>query len=139
MSNILRLMATDILNIVIADDDILDLHLFRAALSEVYCDVNVTPAKDGDDLLSLLDVIAVPDAIILDLNMPRKDGVECLKEIRANTVFADVPIVILSTSASPTDKKLCLAHGANLYFSKPDSYDEMKLIAQQICNRETYK
>ncbi|HEX8331126.1 MAG TPA: response regulator [Segetibacter sp.] len=132
-------MATDILNIVIADDDVDDLELFQTALSEVYCNVNVTTAQDGDELINLLDELPIPDAIVLDLNMPKKAGLECLKEIRGNSDFADVPIIILSTSASPKDKNSCLEHGANLYFSKPDSYHEMKVIAQQICNKETYR
>jgi CheY-like chemotaxis protein len=101
--------------------------------------VNVTIALDGLELMNLLDELPIPDAIVIDLNMPRKDGKKCLQEIRANNDFVDVPIVILSTSESSRDSEYCLQHGANLYLVKPNSFDAMKLIAQKICNRETYR
>jgi CheY-like chemotaxis protein len=130
-------MATNRLNIFVADDDLDDLYLLQTALSEVSCNVNLTTAKDGIELMNLLDELPVPDAIVLDLNMPKKTGKECLKQIRSNAEFVDVPIVILSTSASAKDKDQCVQLGADFYFQKPSSFDAMKVIAKQICNSES--
>src|SRR3954466_2420259 len=104
--------------LVIADDDRDDLQLFEDAVLETCPDMKLTVATDGAKLISLLHVIPKPDIILLDLNMPRKSGKECLKEIRAKDVFDDVPIVILSTSNEETDINYCLQNGANHYFVK---------------------
>jgi CheY-like chemotaxis protein len=129
-------MATGRLNIVIADDDRDDIELFQAALSEVACDANLTVAYDGEELSALLGELPIPDAIVLDLNMPKKGGLQCLKELRTNVDFEEVPIVILSTSSSPLSRNNCLLNGANLYLTKPNTFEGMKAIAQQICNRK---
>jgi CheY-like chemotaxis protein len=127
-------LPTDILNIVIADDDLDDVELFQEAIAHVCPDVNVTIATDGLQLIQLLDEIPIPDAIVLDLNMPRKSGIQCLEEIRANADFADVPIIMLSTSTSPKDAAYCLKTGASHYLVKPNSFAAMKQIVEGICS-----
>jgi CheY-like chemotaxis protein len=127
-------MRTSILNILIAEDDLDDLELIQAALSNSSCDTKVTAARDGEELVMLLDELPFPNAIVLDLNMPKRNGRECLKAIRSNADYKDIPIVILSTSSSANDKSFCMQHGANLYLEKPNSLNGMKLIAEQICS-----
>ncbi|HEX8460855.1 MAG TPA: response regulator [Segetibacter sp.] len=128
-------MAKPIKHIVIADDDFDDIEMFQSAVDETCPDIELTVANDGAHLLSLLETISTPDAILLDLNMPCKTGKECLIEIRTKSEFDDVPIVILSTSNRRDDIDYCLENGANEYIVKPDTFEDMKNIVQNLCDK----
>jgi CheY-like chemotaxis protein len=121
-------------HILIADDDPDDVELFQEAVVESCQEINLGIACDGLKLLSLLQNGPKPSAIILDLNMPRKSGKECLIEIRAKEEFDDVPIAILTTSSSMDDIEFCLKGGANHYFVKPNSLNGIRTIVENICN-----
>ena len=121
-------------NLVLADDDEDDLELFAEAVIETYPDLQVTVATDGAKLIKLLAKIPTPDVILIDLNMPRKSGKECLEEIRANDEFNKVPIIILSTSDDKADIDYCLKRGADNYYVKPYSFEGMKNIIVNICS-----
>lgn len=125
-------MPSDLKYILIADDDEDDVEMFIAAIDEACHAINVTVVTNGVKLLALLSKIPKPDAILLDLNMPLKSGRECLDEIRSKQEFDKVPIAILSTSGSKGEIDYCLTNGANLYFVKPNSFDGMKSIVQNI-------
>ncbi|MEO7047617.1 MAG: response regulator [Ferruginibacter sp.] len=127
-------MAIQPKHILIADDDQDDILLFENALEETCPDLKLTSANNGQTLLNLLKKISTPDAILLDLNMPKKNGKECLVEIRSNKEFNHVPIIILTTSANEADKAYCLSRGANQYYVKPSSFQGLKSIVQSICN-----
>ena len=129
-------MAYPIKNIVIADDDPDDIEMFQCAVDETCPDLELTVATDGENLITILDSIPAPDAIFLDLNMPRKTGKECLEEIRTKEELNDVPIVILSTSNKKSDIDYCLKNGATHYFVKPHTYDGLKTIVENLCNGE---
>ena len=120
--------------IVIADDDHEDIEMFQSALLETCPNHQLTVAKDGVSLLELLSEISRPYAIVLDLNMPRKSGKQCLVEIRSKKEFENVPIIILSTSSQDGDIEYCLAEGATKYVVKPTSFPALKTITQNICN-----
>jgi len=80
-------------------------------------------AQDGVELLSYLRSHVVhPDLIFLDLNMPRKDGREALRELKADTALKTIPVIMLSTSSAPFDVDECYRSGANFFLSKPDDY-----------------
>ncbi|HEX8334969.1 MAG TPA: response regulator [Segetibacter sp.] len=128
-------MLSNIKNVVIADDDQDDVDIFQEAVVKVSCNVNVTVAKDGQKLFEILHEMPKPDAILLDLNMPSKSGKECLEEIRAIDGFAEVPILILSTSNYKEDVRFCLEKGANGYYVKPQNFSGMLQIAKDICSR----
>ena len=117
-----------------AEDDSDDVELFKTALHQECPDLELTVAEDGAKLIKVLNIIPTPDVILLDLNMPCKNGRECLKEIREKTEYDSVPIVILSTSASRNDIDYCMANGANHYFVKPNSYNEVTALVKNICN-----
>ncbi|MDB5246646.1 MAG: response regulator receiver protein [Segetibacter sp.] len=121
-------------HIVIADDDDDDVDLFRTAVEEICLQLTLTVASDGVKLISLLDSIAKPDAIFLDLNMPRKSGKECLVEIRTKDEFNDVPIIMFSTSNQTNDIDFCLKNGANHYLVKPETYEGLTGIVENLCN-----
>jgi CheY-like chemotaxis protein len=126
-------MRLQLKNVVLADDDREDIEIFQLALEETCPDIKLAVAEDGDDLLHLLSNTAVPDLIVLDINMPRKSGRECLKEIRSQKIYDGVPVIILSTSSHKDDISYCLSMGANRYFTKPPNFAEVKKLVEEIC------
>lgn len=121
-------------NIFLADDDIDDCELFEDALREVSFETKLTTAKDGIELMKVLDksTTSSPDLIFLDLNMPRKDGFECLNEIKLSPILKNIPIIIFSTSSDRevVDKGYRL--GANFYVPKPRSFQLLKNAIWQV-------
>jgi len=118
-------------SIIVADDDSDDRLFLEDALHEVAPTKSVTSVKDGQELLSLFGHF-VPDFLFLDLEMPRKNGLECLKEIRSNPATKDLPIVVFSSTNRNYNIDVAYDMGAHLFFSKPNSYDELKLAMQTI-------
>jgi CheY-like chemotaxis protein len=126
-------MSTSITNLLIADDDRDDVEFFQEAV-EITCPrINLTVAQNGMQLIAMLKAMKKPDAIVLDLNMPEKSGKECLTEIRNDAMFADVPIIIFSTSNSERDIEYCLKNGASYYYVKPKTFKGMMVIASNFC------
>ena len=70
--------------------------------------------------------------MFLDLNMPRKTGMECLKEIKANDKFKDMAIAIYSTSASEEDIENTFVYGANIYIKKPNDFKKLKKALSEV-------
>jgi len=109
-------------NIFLADDDADDRMFFGDALKQVTILTQLTLSNDGLELMHNLETV-IPDVIFLDLNMPRKNGFQCLEEIRNTPQLKDIPIVIFSTTAN--DDAVNKAHqlGANYYICKPHSFE----------------
>ena len=127
-------MDHDALHIMLADDDEDDRLFFRDAIEEVKVKTKTTIVNDGVQLMEYLmqpDVI-LPNLIFLDLNMPRKGGMECLKEIRANQELKDITIAIYSTSASEKDIEETFVKGANVYIKKPNDFGELKRVLSEV-------
>lgn len=120
-------------HILLADDDEDDRALFSDALREICSPVRLTTAKNGVDLMKLLDSWkgTLPDAIFLDLNMPLKNGFECLDEIKAKHRLRDLPVVILSTSSQKETMDMLQRKQANVYIKKPGTYPELKTAIEQ--------
>lgn len=119
-------------HILLADDDDDDRLLFTEVLEEISLDAQVTAAHDGDHLMKILQSSnALPDVVFLDLNMPMKNGIECLEEIRLNERFKNLPVVILSTSAYPGTIERAFEIGAHLYVRKPSDFDSLKNVIQR--------
>ncbi|WP_337042243.1 response regulator [Emticicia sp. 17c] len=118
-------------HIILADDDEDDQIFFREAMSETVSSVTLNTAKDGIELMSML-AHNLPDAIFLDLNMPFKNGQECLSEIKNNWRYKNIPVVIYSTSSNIDQINSTFKAGANLYISKPDSYLKLKIILKKV-------
>ena len=74
----------------------------------------------------------LPRLILLDLNMPRKNGFENLKELRSVADYAHLPVVMLTTSSANEDRQRSLALGANHFLTKPLSYEQLRELAQQL-------
>ncbi len=126
-------MPSPVKHVVIADDDMDDVDLFKEIIKEVCPHIKLSVAQDGVDLIRLLDLIDEPDFIILDINMPRKDGKQCLKEIRSKEKFKHVPILVLTTSDVQEDLDYCLQNGANQYRVKPRTYTAFTELVTGIC------
>jgi CheY-like chemotaxis protein len=119
--------------ILLVDDDKDDIELFQSVIDEICPDVNLTIATSGQQLISLLREMHKPEIILLDLNMPIKDGKQCLAEIRAEDEYDHIPVAIYSTSCRQADVDFCLANGANYYFVKPQTYTGLINFIQGLC------
>jgi len=130
------------LRILLADDDESDRLLFKEAFAELEIKTTVHTVNNGMQLMDYLTAkdALVPDLIFLDLNMPRKSGLECLKEIRSNEKFKAVPIAIYSTSASEKDIRETFLKGANVYIKKPSDFGTLKqVLAKAVTTTYLYK
>jgi CheY-like chemotaxis protein len=124
--------------IFLAEDDADDRMFFEDVLKEVSINTNLVMADDGVELMSVLEetVPPPPDIIFLDLNMPRKNGFECLKEIRQTDKLSKIPVIIFSTSdnAQAIDKTYSL--GANYYMQKPRTFALLKKAIETVLSTE---
>lgn len=136
-------MDTDIRNpvILIADDDPDDQLMIREAFAERCAHCQLCFVENGVELMDYLkaDYAAagqtpcpLPDLLLLDLNMPLKDGRQSLLEIRADPALKTLPTVVLTTSRNDEDKAFCLAQGANGYIVKPSRYTELLTIVESL-------
>lgn len=120
--------------VFLADDDADDRAMFEEVIHEVDPTIELTCAEDGKVLLTMLHSgkYPLPHLIFLDLNMPNKNGKECLEEIRNSDRLKDIPVIIYSTSSSPKDIDDTFEKGADLYIRKPSSFQELRLIARAV-------
>jgi CheY-like chemotaxis protein len=113
------------LRIILTDDDPDDQLFFQAALTATNIACELVIADDADKLMDSLDHHNTPDLIFMDINMPRKDGLECLTEIRENKRFLEVPVIMLSTSMQKRFIKIAYELGANKYLVKPYEIEKL--------------
>ena len=123
-------MTTSTLHLLLADDDTDDCIFFREALEELPVCATLTTVNDGVQLMQrLTDSNApVPNALFLDLNMPRKSGIECLSEIKIIDKFNNLPVIIYSTSLNAEVVDLLYKKGAHYYIRKPGEFYKLKKI-----------
>jgi CheY-like chemotaxis protein len=127
-------MNTNALVVALADDDADDRMFFQEAMEEIKVKTNLSLFKDGKELMDYLlkpDII-IPQLIFLDLNMPKKDGMQCLKEIRNHNALKDLIVAIYSTSSSEKDIENTFIHGANIYINKPSSFTDLKKAIEKV-------
>lgn len=127
-------MNKDYIHIILADDDEDDRMLFKDAFEELKINTKVNMFNDG---VELMDYLNSPDAILpnvlfLDLNMPKKNGIECLHEIKENNRFNDIAIAIFSTSSSEEHIEETFVHGANIYIKKPSDFITLKKVLGDV-------
>jgi len=124
--------------ILLAEDSPADVYLIREALREHGVDATIRVASDGREVLQLICPdnadTAVPrlDLIILDLNLPRHDGIEILERLRGSAQLARVPVVVLTSSDSPRDQKVANQLGATCYLRKPSSLDQFLALGEVL-------
>jgi len=127
-----------LIDILIVDDDTGDIELTREALSTSKFILRISEVHDGEECMDYLhnrgeysDALK-PDLILLDLNMPRKDGRETLEEIKSDSDLRMIPVVILTTSEAAEDIVKTYTVGANCYITKPVGLDQLQKVVSMI-------
>ena len=144
-------MSLEILNIALADDDEDDRMIFNEVIEELDMKTKLSLFKNGQELMDYLRLpnIVLPNLIFLDLNMPVKNGMQCLLEIRQNPALKDLAIAIYSTSSSEKDIEETFVNGANIYINKPTNFGTLRGVIEKVLqlnwqyktsnlNRETF-
>ena len=127
-------MNKEYIHIILADDDEDDRMFFTDAFEELKISTKVQTYNDGSELMDYLnkeDAI-LPEILFLDLNMPKKNGIECLNEIKANEKFSDIAIAIYSTSSSEEHIEETFVSGANIYIKKPNDFETLKKVLSDV-------
>ena len=145
LENTIILLATLLnkksVNVLLADDDEGSRTIFIEAIAEIAPQVTVSIEVNGRKLMNTLLAPdgELPDIVFLDLNMPLKNGWECLQEIRNSNRLKNIPVIIFSTSANSEHIDKTYDYGANFYLIKPDSFKDLKLIAKSILSLDWVK
>jgi CheY-like chemotaxis protein len=121
------------LNVLLADDDPDDCQFFKATLAVLDLPTDLTVVHDGEQLMCLLldEATLLPDVLYLDLNMPRKNGFECLSEIKSNPKLNRLPVIVFSTSFEQEVVNRLYSSGAQYFIRKPSEFSQFKKIIQQ--------
>ena len=124
--------------IFLADDNQGDCVNFGKALSELNLYSRLTFVNNGEQMIQILNLNETmpPDIIFLDVNMPVKNGYECLDEIRSNPLFANIPVIMMSVSNAVETVTKAYTHGASLFICKPNSFPKLKEMLRQILAME---
>ncbi|WP_207421867.1 response regulator [Desertivirga brevis] len=124
--------------ILIAEDDADDRLLIKEAFAESGSAAMLIFFENGEELLNYLkdfskeEAAILPDLFILDLNMPKTNGTEVLSYLKAQNIFRDIPVIVLTTSKAKEDEENALKMGAAGFFSKPSSFTELVAITDSI-------
>ena len=126
--------------ILLVEDDPLGVELTLAALEETHLAEEVAVVNDGVEAVEYLSRQGVyagrqegnPQVILLDLKMPRMDGLQVLEHVRGDDQLGCIPVVMLSCSREETDRRRSYQLGANAYVVKPVDFDQFKNTVQQI-------
>lgn len=137
-----RPMSTNtVVRILMADDDDDDRLLLKEALNEIQFDHEVDFTEDGQDLMNYLyrkDIYIdrqntpLPELILLDLNMPRKDGREALREIKSDSTLCRIPVVIFTTSKAKEDVLCSYDLGASSFIVKPITFEKLVKVMRSL-------
>ncbi|WP_338790297.1 response regulator [Bernardetia sp. MNP-M8] len=128
------------IKILLVEDNLADTVLIQESLLESKLNLDIDAVIDGEKAMEYLyerlenGCERLPDLVILDLNMPRKDGREVLKEIKEHEELCLIPVVIMTTSENEEDVKFAYKNHANSYISKPVEMDEFTKIVSSINN-----
>lgn len=132
-------------NLLLADDDEDDCIFFREAIDELSLPVKLVTVNDGVELMGFLEINTadnLPDILFLDLNMPRKNGYECLAEIKAIEELKELPVIIFSTSLDIEIVNTMYDKGALYYIRKPGDFSKLKQVignALKVTSENNFK
>ena len=128
------------IEILLVEDNPGDIRLTKEALRTAKVSNRLRVAEDGVEATAILfrqgkyANAPLPDLILLDLNLPRKDGREVLREIKADPVLKRIPVIILTTSQAQPDVLMAYAMQANCYITKPVDYERFQAVVKAIEN-----
>jgi CheY-like chemotaxis protein len=124
--------------ILIAEDDVDDRFLLQTAFDEGGDHELLDFVGNGVEVINYLDSIAsdgghsYPEIIMLDLNMPKKDGKEVLKELKQHPVYKKIPVIVYTTTKNEVEVRKCYELGANTYIVKPITFDALRKVVESI-------
>ena len=124
--------------ILVAEDNPADVYLLREAFNVAGEDIEILVVSDGEQALEYVQRqgrfgnAAVPDLVVLDLNLPKSDGGDVLRCIRETPAYSDVPVVVLTSSDSPRDRKTAESLGANCFITKPSDLDAFLALGRTL-------
>jgi CheY-like chemotaxis protein len=124
--------------ILVAEDNPADVYLLREAFSLEGQEVDMTVVTDGEQALDYVQRqgsfsnVAIPDLIVLDLNLPKSDGSDVLRCIRESDAYRGVPVVVLTSSDSPRDRKTIESLGASCFITKPSDLDSFLALGRTL-------
>jgi two-component system response regulator len=124
--------------ILLVEDNPGDVELLRLALKTAGFECDLTVLDDGGEAIAMVKGqgkyadVAPPDLAILDLNVPKNDGIEIIESMRASEVFRDTQVVVLSSSSSPRDYARLERFNIARYITKPPDLDEFLNIGSQL-------
>ncbi len=135
-----ELFPTKSVHVLLADDEEDDRFLTREAFTQHFPASQVSFVDDGEDLINYLTYAGryvgaehtLPELILLDLNMPRKDGRTALREIKESDTLRHIPTIILSTSDAAEDVEQSYFNGANSFITKPPTFQQLSEVAKAI-------
>jgi CheY-like chemotaxis protein len=127
-------MQNETIRVMLADDDEDDRLFFTDAFDEIKMKTEVSTLNNGIELMNYLNQpnSVLPHVLFLDLNMPGKTGMDCLREIKGIDRLKDIAIAIYSTSASEEDIEETFVQGANIYIKKPHEFAALKKILEDV-------
>lgn len=119
-------------HVLLADDDEDDRALFTEAVNTISPDIKVTVVDNEPNLLIFLDSEVIPEVIFLDVNMPLKSGLDCLKAIKNQISYLNTAVVMYSTSNHLKDVDDAYNEGADFYIIKPSNYATLIEILKSL-------
>lgn len=122
--------------ILLVEDNPVDMDLTLRALRSRHLDNTILTARDGEEALAFIEKWEkgdpVPVVILLDLKMPKVNGLEVLKVLKSHELFKTIPVVVLTTSSETSDVQQAYLLGANSYIVKPVDFEKFLEVAKQI-------
>lgn len=120
--------------VMLVEDNPGDVYLFKKALDKASVDVELDVFEDGAEAVSYVRSAtdSLPDLVVLDLNLPKKGGAEVLKAMRGTRSLADIPVLVISSSASPRDLRETEHLGVQQYITKPIDFDGFLQIGELV-------
>ncbi len=131
---------SDPIDILLVEDNPGDVRLTKEAFSEIATETTITVVSDGTEALDVLSercasaTSTIPDLILLDLNLPRMSGFEFLETVEDDPDFANVPVLVLTSSKAAEDVHKSYQRSANAYLTKPTDPDRFVSVAKAVEN-----
>lgn len=131
-------MPGKIFNILLVEDDPADADLIQECLEDMSLDVKLNIVNDGAKAIAYISrqhpysKVALPDLILLDLNLPKKNGREVLKELKEDSLLKHIPVLVLTSSSAEDDINMSYSLGANSYIIKPGGFEQFVNVIQAI-------
>jgi CheY-like chemotaxis protein len=129
---------TERLSLLLVEDSPADVYLVREAMIQAGLCFDLEVAEDGERAIAIVDRVdagpqtRAPEVMLLDINVPRRTGNEVLERIRRSPRCARIPVVMMSSSDSPAERRRAFDQGANAYFRKPSSLAEFMQLGKLV-------